>query len=267
SKSSPAAKIAYEDTNAGELPLGFLAIDIATALQKQDAKVQLFDPDAKNAPLDWKSGRHPRSGNGLIGRSADAPDVVIAANGGSDLVYLLQKSKQQDTQLARKVVAALLEQDYVSGLFVDSQRFGEIPGALSIQDIGLKGSAVTPVPAIVVNFASFSTGCERPVLCAASVSDTPLQTGQGMHGTFSRADTWNFMAARGPDFRSKFVNALPASNADIGMTLAHLLRLEVPSKGKLVGRVLLESLSQGSSGTPVEAQSRTLTSKPAANGL
>jgi type I phosphodiesterase/nucleotide pyrophosphatase len=267
SKTSPAAKIAYEDVNAGELPLGFLAIDIATALQKEDSKIRLFDPDAKNLPLDWKSGRHPRSGNGLIGRSAAAPDVVVAGNGGSDLIYLPGQSKRRDTRLARKVVAALLEQDYVSGLFVDTKRFGEIPGALSIRDIGLEGSAVTPVPAIVVNFASFGTGCEQPLRCTAMVADTSLQTGQGMHGSFSRAETWNFMAARGPDFRSRYVNTLPASNADVGMTIAHLLRLDIPANGKLVGRVLYEGLAQSASSAPVAASARTLTSKPAANGL
>jgi hypothetical protein len=268
SKTSPAAKLSYDDVNRGELPLGFLAIDIATALQKEDSQMRLFDPDAGNAPLNWKNGRHPRSGNALIGKSAAAPDVVVAANGGSDLVYLPGgKSKEQNAQLAKKVVGALLEQDYVSGVFVDTERLGEIPGTLSIQDIGLKGTALTPVPAIVVNFASSGAGCARAVLCTTMIADTALQTGQGMHGSFSRAETWNFMAARGPDFRSKYVDPLPASNADIGMTLAHLLRLDIQPKGKLVGRVLHEGLAQSASRTAPAATSRTVISKPAANGL
>jgi len=124
------------------------------------------------------------------------------------------------------------------------------------------------VPAIVVNFASFGTGCARPVRCTAVVADTSLQTGQGMHGSFSRAETWNFMAARGPDFRRQYVDPLPASNADMGMTIAHLLRLDIPAKGKLVGRVLHEGFAQSASGSPPPAATtRTLTSKPAANGL
>ena len=48
-----------------------------------------------------------------------------------------------------------------------------------------------------------------------------------MHGSFSRADTWNFMAMQGPDFKSHFVDPAPASNADVGRTIAHLLRLDV----------------------------------------
>lgn len=63
-----------------------------------------------------------------------------------------------------------------------------------------------------------------------------------MHGSFSRADTWNFMAARGPDFREHYVDELPASNADIGMTIASLLDLNLPGQGSLKGRVLSEAL-------------------------
>ena len=44
SKTSPAAKSTYPDTPKGFLPLGFLAIDLAKALE-----LPLFDPDDKNA--------------------------------------------------------------------------------------------------------------------------------------------------------------------------------------------------------------------------
>jgi hypothetical protein len=47
------------------------------------------------------------------------------------------------------------------------------------------------------------------------------------HGSFSRSDTWNFMAAIGPDFRSGFVDPpAPSSNADGGRMIAHLMGLE-----------------------------------------
>jgi hypothetical protein len=160
----------------------------------------------------------------------------------------------------------LLEQDYVSGLFVNEKRIGKQPGALSMSDIGLIGTALTPVPTIVVNFRSFASDCQRTqVLCAREIADTRLQSGQGMHGSFSRADTWNFMAARGPDFRQGYVDSMPASNADIGMTIAHLLGLQSGAKGKLSGRALLESLREG--GRSADVCSVTLKSEPAANGL
>jgi hypothetical protein len=77
------------------------------------------------------------------------------------------------------------------------------------------------------------------------MADTTLETGQGMHGTFSRADTRNFMAAIGPDFRKRFADPAPVSNADINPTLAHILGLDIPAKGTLRGRVAGEALKGG----------------------
>jgi len=48
-----------------------------------------------------------------------------------------------------------------------------------------------------------------------------------------------------PDFRRGLINTAPASNADLGMTIASILRLDIPAKGKLVGRVLSEALKNG----------------------
>ena len=236
SKSSPSAKINYPDTPAGLLPPGFVAIDLAMALD-----LPLFDPDAKNELVDYKAGKHTKKANGLIGQDSSKPDLVVAANGGSDLVYLPQANA---SELAPKVVGALLAQDYVSGIFVDDT-LGNIPGTLPLSSINLRGSALTPVPAIVINFKSNATGCKTPVLCTAEVADTGLQQGQGMHGSFSRADTYNFMAVVGPDFKKGFVDKTPASNADVGKTLAEILKLEAPAKGKLVGRILFEAMPGG----------------------
>jgi hypothetical protein len=67
-----------------------------------------------------------------------------------------------------------------------------------------------------------------------------------MHGSFSRADTMNFMAAIGPDFKSGHVNEAPVSNADIGMTIAKVLGLKISTNGTLIGRVIEEALPGGS---------------------
>jgi hypothetical protein len=117
-------------------------------------------------------------------------------------------------------------------------KLGKFRGTLSLNDIALEGSAITPHPAIAVNFRSFDTICGEPVRCTAEIADTVLQQGQGMHGSFSRADTWNFMAMQGPDFKSHFIELAPASNADLGRTIAQLLRLDIRDRGKLIGRVL-----------------------------
>ena len=127
----------------------------------------------------------------------------------------------------------------------------------------LDGSALTPLPALVVNFRSFSTGCADPTTCGVEVSDTVLQQGQGMHGSFSRADTRNAMGAMGPSFRTARESAVPASNADFGRTIARILDLTIPAKGTLVGRVLTEALANGA--TP-NAEAHVLRSEPDATG-
>jgi hypothetical protein len=96
------------------------------------------------------------------------------------------------------------------------------------------------------------------------IADTVLRQGQGMHGSFSRGDTLNFMAAIGPDFKSGYVDPLPVSNADVGMTAAQLLGLRTSGNGGLEGRVMSEALPNGI--VPKMANG-TLASKPAANGL
>jgi hypothetical protein len=252
SQTSSTVKTKFADTLDGHLPLGFVALDLAKAL-----KLPLIDPDDGYKPV--ADGAHTKNGNGLIGGDRQKPKVVVAANGGSDLIYI----PDGDKTLAKQVVDALLAQDYVSGLFVDT-KLGKFPGTLSLDDIALEGSAITPHPAIAVSFRSFDTVCGEPVRCTVEVADTILQQGQGMHGSFSRADTWNFMALQGPDFKAGFVDPAPASNADLGRTIAQLMHLDVADKGKLIGRVLAETLPGGA--VP-EVTSRVIASDPAPNGL
>src|SRR5262245_20854511 len=257
SQTSAASKINYQDVPAGSLPPGFVAIDIAKSLN-----LSLFDPDAKSTRVDFDAGQHPTKANGLIGKDPNNPDVVVTANGGVDLVYL---PKTNAPELLGKIVDLLLGQDYVSGLFVDDA-VGSVPGTLPLSAINFKGSAITPGPALVINFRSYAAGCGQPLMCAVTVADHTLQQGQGMHGNFSRADTSNFMAAMGPSFRAAYVDPLPVSNADVGMTIAHLLNLKLPKKGELVGRVLTESL-KGSSQLTEQVKQLTRVSAPARNGL
>ena len=252
SQTSAAARRQFTDVPRAFLPPGFLALDIAAALQ-----LPVFDPDANYATIEPNA--HPRRGNGVIGADARNPDVIVASNGGSDLIYL---SKPNRT-LAGRVIRVLLAQDYVSGIFVDSA-LGSFAGTLPLKAVHLEGTARTPRPAIVVSFRSESTGCAQPVLCAVTVADSTLQQGQGMHGSFSRADTMNFMAAMGPDFRQGFSSVAPASNADVGRTLVHLLGLSIKSHGSLVGRVLTEALRDGK---PVSATSGLVRSEVAPGGL
>lgn len=254
SETSGAARESYADTSKGMLPSGFLAIDIARAIAEP-----LTDAD-RGIAIDATKGQHPIAGNGLIGPDPAHPHLVVAANGGSDLIYLPQADAKA---LAPRIVEALEAQDYVSSIFVDDD-LGPIPGTLPMSVIGLRGTALTPHPSIVVGFRSYATGCAEAELCAAQISDTMLQQGQGMHGSFSRADTHNFMGAIGPDFRAGYIDPAPTSNADVGMTMAYLLKLNISPKGKLAGRVLTEGLKGG---TPVSSTLKTIVSTASPSGF
>ena len=249
------------EVNPGWLPPGFLAIDLAHALN-----LPLFDPDVQVAapnggtstympvdpakPNSQSSRQHSSVGNSLLGGTGAVKDaidakLVVSVSGGTDLIYIAD----HDRALARKVVDFLTRQDYVGALFVDSA-FGTIPGALPLSAIALEGSAKMPRPSIAVSFKSFLLK-EGDYLSAVQVSDTPLQEGQGMHGGFGRDSTFNNMAAIGPDFKQGFTDPLPVSNADIAPTLAHILGLQLPAIGKLQGRVLEEALPGGTANVPV----------------
>ena len=145
----------------------------------------------------------------------------------------------------------------MSGLFADD-RLGAYPGTLPLSAIEFMGDARTPEPAIVVNFRSFATGCVRPLTCTAEIADTGLQQGQGMHGSFSRADTFNFEAAFGPDFKHGFVDHAPSSNADIGRTIVNIMHMQIAQKGHLAGRVLAEALPDGTMPSVTHSRIRSL---------
>ena len=86
---------------------------------------------------------------------------------------------------------------------------------------------------------------DEPTNCSVEIADTVLRQGQGMHGSFGRGDTLNFTAAIGPDFKAGYVDPLPVSNADVGMTIAQLMGLRSSANGGLIGRVMSEALPNG----------------------
>lgn len=253
SSTSPAARIPFRDVPPGFLPPGFLAIDLGKALGLQIN-------DLYGLPIELKDHPAPAGNAALLGPDPKAPEVVVAANGGSDLIYLPGANAKA---LAQRIVGILVRQDYVGGIFV-ADGLGPVPGTLPLSAIGLQGPARLPQPSIIVSFRSWSLGCRRPELCAIEVADTPMQQGQGMHGAFSRADTHNFMAATGPDFRRGFKDPDPVGNVDVPVTLAKALGLQLSHRGSLEGRVASEALAGGA---PLAHGERRIRSAPAANGF
>ena len=218
SKTSPAAKLKYDNVPEGHLPPGFLAIDLAEALG-----LPVHEPFLKGpGRLQGRQASAPRERD--PGQRPGETRFVVGVNGGNDLIYLPQANAKE---LAPKVVKALLAQDYTSGIFVRDD-LGAIAGTLPMSKIGLKGGARTPTPSIVVNFRSETSGCDQPLFCAVTVTDGTLMQGQGHHGSFSRADTANFMAAIGPAFKSGFrmrhPSAMPTSRRRWRRSLASRCR-------------------------------------------
>ncbi len=253
-----------QEVNSGFLPVGFVSIDIAHFLG-----LPLFDPDtqvtaggtASYKPVDPTIGQanagvsqRPASGDGVIGgtgqiQNVTDAEVIVAANGGSDLIYVPSKNPQT----VAKLVRFLSNQDYTGGLFLDDD-YGNLPGALPLSSIGLVGSSPLPRPTIVINFLTFATNPLDKINSGVEFADTALQEGQGMHGNLSRADTFNNMAAWGPDFKRGYVDRLPIANSDLAPTLAKILNLNIGGNGTLSGRVLSEALKGGTDTETVQHQ-------------
>jgi arylsulfatase A-like enzyme len=252
------------------LPNGFLAIDLAIR-----GHMHLYDPAirATGGPsvfaeltLGGDKSHHPSTGSAVLGNTVKATDgsdamVIVAANGGSDLLYVPSGS----AELVGSLVDILTGLDYVGGIFVDD-RFcvPSCAGALPLSAIGLVGDSRVPRPAIVVTFKVFYQ-VPGDLQSAVQVSDTPLQEGQGNHGGFGRDQTLNNMAAIGPDFKAGFADEAPVGNIDLALTMAEILGFDMPSNGKVHGRVLQEALIGGSTSAGKGVQ--TLSSSATSSGV
>jgi len=253
SATSPAAKFRYRDVVPGFMPQGFLGIDLSKALG-----LKLFD--GAGVEVDPAQGFYPKGG-ARLGADPNHPDIVLAPNGGTSLIYLPGANAKA---LAPRVVEALTRQDYTASIFV-ADALGPIAGTLPTSKINLVGSSRTPSPSIAVSFKTWDTGCGEPEMCAVEIADSGQQQGQGIHGAFGRHDTHNFMAAVGPDFRKGFVDPAPVSNADWAPTLARIMGLDLKGRGQLKGRVMREALA--ADGAAVESQAWTLRSDPGPGGF
>ena len=133
----------------------------------------MVEPNDKTERVE--PNKRPKAGKGLLGPDPAKPDLVVATNGGSDLIYL----PKMDRKLAGRTVKALLEQDYVSGIFVEDD-LGRFPGTLPLSQLGPRGKAGTPHPSTVVNFPAWSSGCYEPTNFSVSMPHSVLPEAHGM---------------------------------------------------------------------------------------
>jgi len=256
----------------GTLPNGFLAIDLAVR-----EHMRAYDPAvrAANGPsvyaeitIGGDKAQHPSTGSALLGETVKQMDgadakLIVASNGGSDAIYV----PNGDAALVRQTVEVLAQLDYVGGIFVDDKfcaAAADCPAALPMSSVGLVGSSAVPRPAILVVFKNF-VQTAGDLQSAVQVTDGTLQEGQGNHGGFGREQTWNNMAAMGPDFKAGFVDRAPVGNIDIAATLAQILGIAMPSTGKLTGRVLREAMAGGAAAS--EPPHKTMLSQPGPGGV
>lgn len=271
----------YSDVHEDFLPSGAVALELA-----HDLDLPMYDGDHvdtvngviqyRKLKIEGTAGEGNWAGHAnstlLGGAGTYSPkkgfDATFLIIGGT--FYMPQLTGEHPDvatiALVKKAVASLSSMPFISGVFVDTRRFGEIPGALSLDDINLRGSARAPIPAIVVNYRTFNTDPANSAMTGVFIAPSGYKEGQGTHGSLGRQDTFNCMIAFGPDFKTQFSDPDPVSNADIAQTLSHILGFPLAQKarGQLVGRVITEAIVGG----PAPKGPRPLwkSSQPAPNG-
>src|SRR6185503_19673930 len=95
--------------------------------------------DGSGVAVDPAAGFYPRGG-ARLGADPKRPDIVMAPNGGTNLLYLPGANAKE---LAPRVVEALTKQDYTASIFVNDA-LGPIAGTLPMSRINLVGAARTP---------------------------------------------------------------------------------------------------------------------------
>ncbi|MGD0283480.1 MAG: alkaline phosphatase family protein [Dissulfurispiraceae bacterium] len=166
-----------------------------------------------------------------------AGSVVIAANGGSDYLYISSK----DTSIVKKIVTFLQQREEFGAIFVDD-RYGSIPGAIAMSMVHLENTAGRN-PDIIVSYNFNENAVIQGVKGIEYESMHVPQTYRGMHGSFSPIDVNNTLITSGPDFRAGITSVTPSGNIDVAPTVAYLMGLDMPNTD---GRVLYEALKNTS---------------------
>jgi predicted AlkP superfamily pyrophosphatase or phosphodiesterase len=181
--------------------------------------------------------------------------VVIAANGGSDYLYV----PDHDQATVAAAVSFLQSREEYGAVFVAS-RYGKLPGTLPLDVVHLENTAGRN-PDII---ASFNFDETAAVAGLPGTTFESMQNNRGMHGSFSPIDVHNTLIAGGPDFRGGMVDPLPTGNVDVAPTVAHILDLSLPQAD---GRALREALMKGESPFAYRVLERDVAPAAAATGL
>jgi len=181
-----------------------------------------------------------------------AGSVVIAANGGSDYLYLTSK----DVSLVKKIVTFLQQREEFGAIFVDD-KYGHIPGTMAMSMVHLENTAGRN-PDIIFSYNFNENAVIRGM---KGIEYESMQIYRGMHGSFSPIDVNNTLITFGPDFRTGIASVTPSGNIDVAPTVAYLMGLDMPGTD---GRVLYEALNNTSVTVSVVSLNKLIQSDAAA---
>lgn len=179
--------------------------------------------------------------------------LVVAANGGSDYIYV----PDHDAATVTRVVRFLQSREEVGAIFA-SERYGALPGTLSLRTIHADSSNGRG-PDVILSY-DFDENAIVGGVKGTEMMGTGGTGSRGMHGSFSPVDVHNVLLASGPHFRSAFADTLPSGNVDVAPTVAHILGFEMT---RADGRPLLEALAGGAGVAEYAVQVRGIDSTPA----
>ena len=187
-----------------------------------------------------------------------AKGIVIAANGGSDYLYV----PDHDAATIAAVVRFLQSREEYGAIFVDS-RYGAIAGTLPMSMINLENAVRSGKgqPDIVV---SFNWDAQQLVNGLPGTEFESTGANRGMHGSFSPIDVHNTLIASGPAFKSATVISNPTGNVDVAPTVAYILGQSMPQAD---GRVLNEALAKPASTSSTSVKASVVNPSAAATGL
>ena len=156
--------------------------------------------------------------------------VLVASNGGSDLLYV----GGHDAGVCRRLAAWLQARDWVGVVLSRTPLEGTFPLSEARVDS-------PQAPDLIVSLR-WETGPSATGAPGLQVSDTPDPTKRGNHASLSPYDMHNTLVAAGPDIRVGAVDDLPTGNTDIAPTILWILGLRGPVAA-MDGRVLSEALT------------------------
>jgi len=176
--------------------------------------------------------------------------VIIAANGGSDYLYVANKN----VNMVKGIVSFLQSREEFGAIFVDDN-YGAVQGTFKMSTVNLEMAGRNPDIIVSYNYNENAT-----VQGMKGTEYESMQVCRGMHGSFSPVDVHNTMIASGPDFKSGFHDHVPSGNIDVAPTIAYLLSLNLPNTD---GRVLYEAIKNSRTKVWVTLPHSVWTSEPA----